>query len=101
MLAIALLFIVLGSRMMTPMSLRIDKLMLLLARRVVDLMLLLSWRISIVFLLLLNLMFLVSLWRNLSSLMLHGSLIYAFVNFFAKRFLLLTSLSASIGYGTT
>ena len=59
--------------MMTPMLLRIDDLMLLLertvvflmlllARRVVDLMLFLSWRISIVILLVVNLMFLASLW---------------------------------------
>ena len=65
--------------MMTPMSLRIDKLMLLLARRVVDLMLLLarrvvdlmlllSWRISIVIFLLSNLRFLSSLRRRLSIL---------------------------------
>ena len=44
--------------MMTPMSLRIDKLMLLLARMVVDVMLLLSWRRSIVFMLSMDLMFL-------------------------------------------
>ena len=54
--------------MVTPMSLRIDKLMLLLARRVVDLMLLLSWRIVIVELLLANLWFLSSLWRSLRNL---------------------------------
>ena len=98
--------------MMTPMSLRIDNrmlllvrrvvfLMLLLARRVVDLMLLLSWRFSIVFMLLVNLMFLASLWRNLSSLTLHVSLISSFVNFFAKCFFMFTSLSASVGYGLT
>ena len=49
------------------MLLMIVKLVSLLVRRVFNLMLLLSWMNSIVFMLLMNLMFLASLWRSLSS----------------------------------
>ena len=88
-----------------PMLLMIVKLMLLLVRRVVNLMLLLSWRISINGMLLMNLMFLASLWRSLSSsrrnLTMHASLKSLFLNFFAKCFFLFTSLSTSVGYGST
>ena len=82
--------------MMTPMLLRIFKLVLVLARRVVDLMLVLLWKISIVVMLLVKLMFLASLWGNLSSLTLHASLILSFVSYF-----MFMKLSASVGYGPT
>ena len=94
--------------MMTPLLYMIVKLVSLLVRRVVNLMLLLSWRISIVFMLFMNLMFLVSLWRSLSSsrrnlrnLTMHASLKSSFVSFFAKCFFMFTSLSALVGYGST
>ena len=93
---------------MMPMLLMIVKLVLLLVRRVVNLMLLLSWGISIVVLRLMNLMFLASLWRSLSSsrmslsnLTMHASLKSPFLNFLAKCFFLFSSLSASVGYGST
>ena len=102
--AVALLFIVLGSRMMTPMLLMIDQLVVLLAWRVVIAMLFLSWRITIVCMLLIDLLFLASLWRSLSSsrrnLPMHASLKSLFLNFFAKCFFLFSSLSASVGYGS-
>ena len=83
-----MLFIVLGSRMVTPMLLRIDNLMLLLSRRVVDLMLLLSWRIIIVFMLSMDLMFLSRVRRRLSiltrNLTMHTCLINSFLSFVAK-----------------
>ena len=91
-----------------PMLLRIVKLVLLLARRVVELMLFLSWRISIVFMLLIDLLFLASLWRSLSSsrrslrnLTMHASLKSPFLKFFVKCFGMFMSLSASVGYGST
>ena len=82
--------------MMTPMSLRIDNLMLLLARRVVFLMLLLARRVvdlmllfakrgPIVFLLLMDLTFLSRLRRSLSM---HTCLVNPFVSFVAKCFLM-------------
>ena len=89
--------------MMTPMSLRIENLMLLLARRVVflmlllarrvvDLMLLLARRGSIVFMLSMDLMFLSTLRRNLSSLLgslsMHTCLINPFLGFVVKCFLM-------------
>ena len=89
--------------MMTPMSVRIDKLMLLLARRVVDLMLLLARRVvdlmlllarrgSIVFLLSMDLTFLSRLRRSLSiltrSLSMHTCLVNSFLSFVAKCFLM-------------
>ena len=98
----------LGSGTMMSMLLMIVKLVSLLVRRVVNLMLLLSWRISIVVKLLMNLMFLATLCRSLSSsrrnlrnLTVHASLESSFLNFFAKCFFMLTSLSASVGYGVT
>ena len=94
--------------MMTSMLLMVVQLVFLLAMGVVKLMLLLSWRVSIVVMLLMNLMFLASLWRRLSSsrrnfrnLTMHASLKSSFLNFFAKCFLLFTGLSASVGYRST
>ena len=89
--------------MMTPMSLRIDNLMLLLARRVVflmlllarrvvDLMLLLASRGSIVFLLSMDLTVLSRLRRNLSiltrGLTMHTCFVNPFLSFVAKCFLM-------------
>ena len=80
-----LLFIVLGSRMMTPMLLMIVQLVVLLARRVVNLLLLLSRSIVIISMLLMNLMVLASVWRSVSSsrrnLTIHASLKSSFENF--------------------
>ena len=77
----------------------------LLARRVVDLVLLLSWRISFVFMLSMNMMVLSNLRRRLliltRNLTMHTCLINPFLNFIAKRFLVLTSLSASVCYVST
>ena len=91
--------------MITPMLLMIVKIVLLLVRRVVNLMLLLSWRISINGMLLMNLMFLASLWRSFANsrrnLMVHASLINPLADFFTKCFGMVTSLSASVGYGST
>ena len=90
--------------MMTPVLLMIIKLVSLLVRRVVNLMLLLSWRISSVVKLLMNFMFLASLWRSASSsrrnLTIHASLKSSFENFFAKCFLFFTGLTASVGNGS-
>ena len=74
------------------MSLRIDDLMLLLARRVVFLMLLLARRVVDLMLLLMDLTFLSRLRRSLSiltrGLTMHTCLVNPFLSFVAKCFLM-------------
>ena len=110
LLMILKLVLLLVRRVVSPMLLlwRISIVFMLLARRVVIVMLFLSWRIPNVYMVWIDLLFLASLWRSLSSskrslrnLMMHARLKSSFLNFFAKCFFLFSSLSASVGYGST
>ena len=84
----ALLFIVLGSRVMTPLT-----------WRVVNLKLFLAWRIPIVLLLFANwwflssLLVLSSLWRSLWNLSVQACLMSSFFYFLAKCFFFFSNMS--------